>query len=66
MHGCNGKRQEEHRQYLALDCIPHLILAHPNLLHNDVTLPILKTFGDLLVVDDQHCSHNEHEAEKEA
>ena len=60
------EREEEYHKYLRADTALDFILAHTDLLHDREALSVLETFGNLLVVDDQDCCHQEECAEESA
>ena len=59
------KRQEEYGQDLRADALADLIAAHADILHDDIALAVVMTFGNLLVVDHQHHLHREQQPEEQ-
>ena len=54
MNRCE-KRQKEYHPYLAFYRTAHFLAAHAYFLHNLITLPVIVPFGDLLVINNEHC-----------
>ena len=63
MNDCHNKWQEEDHQYLASNGFFTSCLSMPTCLHNLVTVFVVVTFGNLFVVNNEYCYHEEHEAE---
>ena len=63
--GCD-ERQEENGQNLRMDRVLYFLLAEADLLHDGKAVLILHTFGNLLIVNDEHSRHGEHKAERDA
>ena len=47
------KGQEKYRQYLGVDGCLYILLAHAHILHDNVSLPVVITLRDLLIIDEQ-------------
>ena len=63
MNDCHNKWQEEDHQYLASNGFFYFLFIHADLLHHLVTVFVVVTFGNLFVVNNEYCYHEEHEAE---
>lgn len=66
MDDSRDKRKEEHGKHLASDGMPYLLLAHADFLHDLIALLVIISLGYLLIVDDQHSRHQEHDAQIDA
>ena len=59
MDDCHRKRQEEYHQDLAAYRTFDLAFAHSYLLHDLIAFSVIKAFGNLFVINDQHRCHQE-------
>ena len=65
MDPCDNQRQEEYRKHLRMNRVLNLLMRHSNLLHNLISLLVIVSFGNLLVVNNQHRCHNEQYAKED-
>ena len=66
MDARHKQRQEKHGQDLGADGGPDLPAAQAYLAHNRKAFPVLKALGNLLVIDDEHCRHEEKHAQEQS
>ena len=66
VQACEGQRQHKHHEQLGADAPLDFRLCHAHLLHDLEALDILVALGNLLVVDYQHGSQQEHDAQHDA
>lgn len=60
------KRQEEYHTDLAVDRLFDFPAAHADFLHNLVPVAVLKSFGNLLIIDNQYRCHQKQPAKENA
>ena len=64
MENRKSKRQEKYHPDLTVDGFFNLPPAHADFLHDLIPVPVLKSFGNLLIVDNQYGCHQEQTAEE--
>ena len=64
VHAGEDYRDKEYSEHLRIDALFYVIPGHAHLLHDSKSGLILKTFGYLLVVNDEYARDEEDHAQK--
>ena len=65
MNDCGKQRQEKYGEHLRVDAGAYLLFRQSHLTHDGIPPGVLKSFGYLLVVDNQNGGHKERQPQKD-